>query len=142
MVKIRNDNDIFRLISTRKGDFQGVLYEVIKSPYFGHAQNYLEIEGNLRIVVYEEEKIKEIKINHKGKIKNVQGCRRLTRTTNEELDKNLLNFGRCANRHVPPLSEWTKLVQRIEPLIFDFISSRYNEYPCLKHETPLYTKTR
>ena len=59
MVKILNDNDIFRLISTRKGDFQGVLYEVIKSPYFGHAQNYLEIEGNLRIVVYEEEKIKD-----------------------------------------------------------------------------------
>jgi len=41
MVKIRNDNDIFRLISMRKGDFQGVLYEVVKSPYFGQVQNYL-----------------------------------------------------------------------------------------------------
>lgn len=39
MVKMRNDNDIFRPKGMRKGDFQGVLYEVVKSPYFGHVQN-------------------------------------------------------------------------------------------------------
>ena len=34
---------------------------------FGHVQNYLEIEGNLKIILYEDRKnTKEIIINHKG----------------------------------------------------------------------------
>ena len=35
--------------------------------YFGHLQNYLKIEGNLKIIILlREQNVKEIIINHKG----------------------------------------------------------------------------
>ena len=79
------------------------------SSCFGHQQNCLEFQGNLKIEVYYDKETLKIKIiiNHKGTCKDNGGWRRLTQITNYELEKFKLNFSElssCAKRDLDPLT--------------------------------------